>query len=146
MPRPVGYGRPGTPVFPAGWADAAAGVMNRTHESAVKIGAPGSTPTWDEASRRTLVATAAPAYDGPASIRPASDNDGASEPVVGEEQVTVSRYQVGLPQPTGGIVVGHVVSVASSPDMALVGRTLTVVAVEYGDRRFTRLLYATRND
>lgn len=146
MPRPVGYGRPDTKVFPTGWAEAAAGVMDRTHESAVKIGTPGTTPAWDETSRRTLATAAAAAYDGPASIRPASDSDGASEPVVGAEQVTVTRYQVGLPQPTGGIEVGHVVTVDTSPDAALVERTLTVVAVEYGDRRFTRLLYATLND
>lgn len=146
MPRPVGYGRPGTRVFPAGWAEAAAGVLSRTHESVVKIGTPGSAPTWDEASRRTVAANADPSYNGPASIRPAGDNDSASEPVVGEEQVTVARYQVGIPQPTTGIEVGHVVSVTASPDAALVGRDLTVVAVEYGDRRFTRLLYATLND
>lgn len=146
MPRAVGYGRPGTNVFPDGWADAAAGVLNKTHESTVQIGPPGSTPAWDEASRRTLAATVPPAYDGVASIRPASDSDGAAEPVVAHDQVTVTRYQVGLPQPTDGIVVGHVVTVATSPDAALVGRTLTVVAVEYGDRRFTRLLYATLND
>ena len=146
MPRPVGYGRPGTKVFPDGWADAAAGVLNRTHESTVTIGPRGATRAWSDADGQTNTAPAAPAYDGVASVRPASESDGSTQPVVGEEQVAVARYQVGLHQPTGGIQVGHVVHVVTSPDAALVGRDLTVVEVEYGDRRFTRHLYATLND
>lgn len=146
MPRPVGHGRPGTQVFPEGWATAAAGVLNRTHESTVTIGPRGATRSWSEADNQTVTTPAAPAYDGAASVRPASESDGGAQPVVGEEQVAVARYQVGLPQPTVGIVVGHVVHVVTSPDGALVGRDLTVVEVEYGDRRFTRHLYATLND
>lgn len=146
MPRPVGYGRPGTSVFPAGWSTTAAGVLNRTHESTVTIGPRSATRTWRDADQQTVTSAAAAAYDGIASVRPASESDGSAQPVVGEEQVAVARYQVGLPQPTAGIQVGHVVHVVSSPDAALVGRDLTVVEVEYGDRRFTRHLYATLND
>ncbi|UUW88464.1 DUF6093 family protein [Pimelobacter simplex] len=145
MPRPVGYGRPGTPVFPDGWATAAAGVLDDTHESAVTIAAPGATHGWSESDGQTVTTPASPSYDGPATIRPASEAEGSSEPVAGEEQVTVTRYQVGLPQPTGGITVGQVVHVVSSPDAAVVGRDLTVVDIEHGDRRFTRYLYATLN-
>ncbi|WGX98728.1 DUF6093 family protein [Nocardioides sp. L-11A] len=145
MPRAVGYGRPGNPVFPPGWAAAAAGVLDRTHDSTVSVGPAGAQRSWSEADGQTITTAAAPAYDGPATVRPAGEAD-SSQPVVGEEQVTVTRYQVGLPHPTAGIEVGHVVHVATSPDVALIGRDLTVVEVEYGDRRFTRHVYATLND
>lgn len=145
MPRPVGYGRPGTRVFPAGWDTVAGRVLDDTFDSTVQIGPAGGTRTWSDADRQTVTAPAAAVYSGAASVRPASDNDSDAERVVGEDAVTVARYQVTLPRPTSGIAAGHLVTVAASPDVGLVNRTLTVVGVEYGDRRFTRIVYATLN-
>lgn len=146
MSRPVGYGRPGTPVFPDCWDQHAGKVLATTHDSTVTIGRPGGTPVWSDVRGQTETPAAVAAYDGPASLRPASESDGDTERVVGEDPVTVVRYQVALPRPAAGVEVGHVVHVDASPDNELVGRDLTVIKVEYGDRRFTRLVYATLND
>lgn len=146
MPRPVGHGRPGTPVFPDCWAETVADVVDRTHDSIVVIGPAGGTRAWSDTDRQSVTAAAAPAYDGPATLRPASESDGATDRVAAEEPVTVAVYEVALPHPTTGIKAGHVVRVTSSPDAALVGRTLTVEHVEGGDRHGTRLVRATLND
>lgn len=146
MPRPVGHGRPGTPVFPPDWAETVASVVDRTHESTVTIGSPTATRIWSETDRRTVTTAPEPAYDGPATLRPASENDGATVQTAAEEPVAVALYEVALPHPTTGIKAGHVVHISSSPDATLVGRTLTVEHVEGGDRHATRLIRATLND
>lgn len=146
MPRPVGHGRPGTRVFPDCWADTVASVIDGTHESAVTIGLAGGTRAWSDAARQSVTAAAAPVYDGPATLRPASESDGATDRVTAEEPVAVALYEVALPHPTTGIKAGHIVHVTASPDPVLVRRTLTVVHVEGGDRHATRLIRATLND
>lgn len=146
MPRPVGHGRPGTRVFPADWAQTVASVLDGTHDSTVTIGPAGATRAWSESARQSVTAAAAPAYDGPATLRPASESDGASDRVAAEEPVAVVLYEVALPHPTTGIIAGHVVRVATSPDPVLADKTLTVVHVEGGDRHATRLVRASLND
>ncbi|MEV5001945.1 DUF6093 family protein [Nocardioides sp. LML1-1-1.1] len=146
MPRPVGRGRPGTPVFPPSWAGTVAAVLDGTHDSTVTIAPSGGAPAWSEVDGRMVTPTADPVYDGPATIRPGSETDGATERDAGEEQVSVAVYEVALPHATVGIVAGHVVTVTTSPDARLTTRTLTVLHVEGGDRHATRLIRAALND
>lgn len=143
MPRPVGYGRPNTSVFPARWAADAAAVLDDTYESVVKVGLPGE-PVWSEEQGRSVVTVPDPVYDGPATITPISDSDDA--PMVGGDQVPTVRYEVKVPAPTVGLTPDHWISVTSSADPGLVGRILHVDSVEHGDRRFSRILYATLTD
>lgn len=148
MPRPVGRGRPGTPVFPTGWADTVADVLDDTHDSTVTIAPPGSTRTWSPEAGQTITAAAAPVYDGPATLRPASESDGATERQAAEEHLAVAVYEVALPHAVTGIKAGQVVTVTSSPDPLFDGgtRTLTITHVEGGDRHATRLVRATLTD
>lgn len=145
MPRPVGYGRPGTKVIPDGWQESAAKVVESTFDCTVQIGPPGATPTWNEGAKATLSSPAAAAYDGPATITPL-DEDGEQQTVVAEDQVPLRRYQVKIRHAAGAVEVGHVVTVAEAPDAALTGRRLEVTAVEMGSRRFSRILTAVDAD
>ncbi|NGZ99626.1 hypothetical protein G5V59_02515 [Nocardioides sp. W3-2-3] len=120
-------------------------MLDSTHDSIITIAPPGGAPTWSEADGHMVTPTADPVYDGPATIRPGSETDGATERQAGEEQVSVAVYEVALPHATVGIAAGQVVTVTDSPDDRLVGSTLTVLHVEGGDRHATRLVRATLN-
>lgn len=144
MPRPVGYGRPGTPVFPPAWARTLAAVESTTYESLIVISPVAATATWDPANRQTVTTAAAAAYDGPASLRPPTrDGLDPAQQNVAEKLVRVNELEVCLPMPTSGIEAGMVLTIVDSPDAELIGRTASVSYVEHGDRRFTRLLGAT---
>lgn len=146
MPRPVGYGRPDTPVFPPTWSETLAAVETRSYESTVIIGPAAQSAGWDATSRQTVSAAATPAYDGVASIRPPTRDDLApAQRNVAEDLVRVYDLEVCLPQPTAGIEEGMVCTITASPDGTLIGRSGQVAFVERGDRRFTRLLGITLN-
>lgn len=141
MPRPVGYGRPGTKVFPDDWAANQGRVLEGTLDCVVRVGTPGTTATWNPTSRQTETTAAAATYEGAASVTP--DMETTTEPVVGDEQVSLRRYQVALKRAAAGITADMVVTITSCPgDSDLEGRRLKVVAVEYDPRRFTRVLQA----
>lgn len=146
MPRPVGYGRPGTRVVPEGWAENFAAIETTTYESTIIIAPAAAAPTWDPVLRQTTTTAPDAAYDGPASLRPPTRDDLApAQQNVAEDLVRVTDLEVCLPMFTGGIEPGMVVTIVDSPDATLTGRTATVAYVEHGDRRFTRLLGATLN-
>ena len=146
MPRPVGYGRPGTPVFPPAWAETLAKVETTTYESMIIIAPTAASPTWDPVLRQTVTTAPDAAYDGPASLRPPTRDglDPAAQNIA-EQIVRVNELEVCLPMFTGGIEDGMTVTVVISPDETLTGRTATVTYVERGDRRLTRVLGATLN-
>jgi hypothetical protein len=146
MARPVGYGRPGTHVFPLAWSETNAAVETTTYESMIIIAPAATGPQWDPALHQTRTTAPAAAYDGPASLRPPTrDGLDLAQQNVAEDLVRNFELEVCLPMPTDGIAEHMTITIVSSPDDTLAGRTATVTYVEHGDRRFTRLLGATLN-
>lgn len=136
-------GRPGTAVFPAGWSESHAAVVDRTHPSAVKIGPAGGAPVRNPGTRQMETAAAPPVYVGRATLMQASVDQVAT---VVEDDVATAVYEVKLPYAASTAAqVGHQVTVTSDPDPALAGQVLTVAAIERGSRRFSRVLLATLN-
>lgn len=135
-------GRPGTAVFPPDWQADHAPIIGDTLECTVQIGQPGGAPEWNAERGQTETPVVEPVYEGPASFAPLSTSDGAKIDVV-DEAARLRSYEITLPVRTAGIAPGHVVRVSESADTGLSGRTLTVDTVEYADRRFSRILYAT---
>lgn len=136
--RPVGYGRPGTPVIPAAWQAIGATVFADTFDCTVKVGPAGGAPAWNEATGQTETPMANPIYDGPASISVAANSTATVD--VADDQIPLVRYLVELPVDTAAITDEHFVLVVASPDPMLTGRRLDINAVVRGSRRFTRLL------
>ena len=145
MPRPVGYGRPGTKVIPDGWQESNARVVEGTFDCTVQVGPPGVTPAWNESAKATLSSAAAAAYDGPASITPVALDDGG-QTTDAEDVVSLRGYEVALLHAAAAVEVGHVVTIAAAPDSMLIGRRLKVTAVEMASRRFSRVLTAVDAD
>lgn len=124
-------GRPGTRVRPADW------------EGEVAIGPAVGASSWNEDAGETQTATAPPVYTGPARIMPVSDS--ARILTVVEDPTSTRVYDVMLPLAGPGadlVMVDHVVTVTSSSDPALTGKTLQVTAVERGTARFSRVILA----
>lgn len=144
MPRPVGYGRPGTKVIPDGWEAAHARVVEDTFDCTVTVGPAGVTPAWNEERKQTETTAAAAVYAGPASITPVEQDTGG-QTVTAEDVIPMSVYQVKLLHAADGVEVGHIVTVTEAPDSMLVDR-LKVVAVEKSSRRFSRILQAVDAD
>lgn len=144
--RPVGYGRPGTKVFPDGWAENAAHVFEGTLECQITIGPlTGGAPTWNPDTKQTESSAGTPIYDGAASISVITDTSRIT--IAAEDEVPVRRYAITLPADTAGIdPEGHVVKVTASPDAMLTGATFAIESITRGGRRFTRELVTTLND
>lgn len=142
MPRPVGYGRPGTPVFPAGWQTNAARVVEGTLDCTVEIRPTGTVTAWNPVRRVTETVPAPPSYTGPAAVTPVSIDDG-DQPTVAEDVVPVRRYEIALEHDASAVAVDHVVKVTASPNEPMLdGRRLKVTSVELGSRRFSRVIQA----
>lgn len=133
-------GRPGTVVVPAGWDTAAADVVDHTHHTAVTIRPTGGHPEWNEERGQSETVGAEPTYEGPATLMLASPDQAA---VVVEQDTSIAVYEVKLRWASAAVQVGHLIHVTESADPMLTGQTLTVAAVERGDRRFSRVLLAT---
>lgn len=146
MPRPVGFGRPGTRVIPAGWQQNQARVVAGTFDCKVSISPPGATRQWveDDQGKRTQTLPAAPVYVGAASVTPMSSDDDQHTDVA-QDVVPTRVYEVKVDRCENDVEVGHVVTVSEAPDASLLGR-LTVTGVEMGSRRFSRVLTAVRAD
>jgi hypothetical protein len=149
MPRPrQAQGRPGTPVVPAGWAEAHSQVMDRATSTAstVAIGPPGGTSEWAEGLGCTVTQPAAAVYAGPAELMAVSDT--ARALTVVEDPVKQRVYDVTLPYDTTALIEAEMVITVSvdDPDPMLAGRTLRVHAIERGSRRFSRVLLAVLLD
>ena len=135
------YGRPGTAVIPETWQADHAAVIGETFPDTVTIGAPGSTPAFNETSGQTETTPAAGAYDGPCRITAVSF---APQPVAqADEQVPVRAYEIALPWAVAGISTSHVAKVTASQDAELQGRTLQIAQIERDSNRFSRILIAT---
>lgn len=142
--RPVGYGRPGTEVIPAGWVGIGAAVFGDTFDCTVRIGAAGGEPVWNPDTEQTETPMATPVYEGPASISAAANSTATVD--VADDLIPLVRYLVELPVDTAGISDEHFVEVVACPDAMLTGRRLDINAVVRGGRRFTRLLLCGLQD
>lgn len=144
--RPVGYGRPGTEVFPDDWQDDHAAVFAGTLECTVTIGpTTAGAGTFQDADGQTHTTAGTAIYTGPASISVVTDTSRVVQ--TAEDRVPLRRYDVRLPVDTAGIdPEAHSVRVTASPDAMLTGRTLSIESVQRGGRRFTRSLITTLND
>lgn len=145
MPRPVGYGRPGTKVIPDGWAASQAKVIANTLNCSVTIVPPGTARRFNSDKDQTETAPALALYAGPASVTPIVES--SEHPTLADDQVPARRYQVELEHCTSGLAAaleaGLIVTIGTSPDPELPkGSRLRVTAVEVASRHFGRILQA----
>lgn len=142
MPRPVGYGRPGTRVIPEQWAATHERIAAGTHNCAMTLRRPAADQTGDhggfdwDTGRTDPVQGAAYATNVHITITAEDQRD--AEATVGEEQVTVPLYRIGLSNhlPCREGDIGEVL--ASPDDPLLVGRLFRVEQVLLGEHRFER--------
>lgn len=146
MPRPVGYGRPGTPVFPPDWQATHGVVLETTLDCTVEIGPPtGGAPAWNPVTEQSEATPGTPVYTGPASIAVVSDTDRTVDAV--DDMVPTREYFIALPVDTAGIDADeHTIRVTDCPDPMLTGQSLAITGIVRGGRRFSRILRATLND
>lgn len=145
MPRPVGYGRPGTKVIPTDWQATNARVIESTLDCTVSIAPPGTAAGWNDDTDQTETGAAAALYAGPASVTPVVEV--SAHPVMADDEVPARRYQVELLHVTAGLAAaldaGLVITVDTSPDPELpAGSRLRVTSVEVASRHFGRILQA----
>lgn len=150
MPRPTrSFGRPGTRVFPVRWGEQHQPVVDQTFTATIAWRLPGGTegPFDKDALNKTV--TPFPAYaTGPARVQvlPALQQD---KVVDEDDQVTTVGYRVSVPVDATDYQVGNLGTVTDvevgNGDPTLVGRVLTVVAIERGSLVFERDLICTDN-
>lgn len=135
-------GRPGTPVFPPDWQKDHALVIDKVLDCKIQIGPAGTQPVFDPGSGTTKTRPVDPVYDGDAALAPVSSSDGRRVDAA-DQVVLVRSYEITLPVDVAGLRKSHRVLIVESPDAMLTGQLLTVDSIERGDRRFSRVLYAT---
>jgi len=93
---------------------------------------------FDPATGGSSRAVDAVAYEGKARVQVGTTQQDAQDSA--DEQITLKRYSVSVPVSVTGLTVDQQVTVVSSHDPDLVGRTLTILATEGGtfvtSRRF----------
>lgn len=155
MPRPIHHRGSGRGhVIPRDWTAAPSRVVTDTLTESgclVAIGEPGGEPVWNPTTKQVETPDVDPIYSGPGEIALVTDAD-TVRMVVGDE-VSTRVYGVTLPADAAlidddgaPVQVGHVIRVLADPDPLLVGRVMTLKAIEYGTRRFSRVLLATLTD
>lgn len=145
MPRPTrAYGRPDTPVIPAGWATSHRPVVEKSFLGVITLRAPGTTQTWNPTTQRNDLAPHAAYYDGHARIQALTAQ--ARRITTGDDPELVADYLIVVPASVDGVAQGHLVTVVDSGDLGLDGRVLVVHQVEYGTERFERDLFCNLTD
>jgi hypothetical protein len=103
----------------------------------IRVEVLADTPTFNPADASSSRAVLATPYEGKARIRAAKE---PATVLTADDQVTVQRYECSAPLTATGLRVGQVVTVVSSVDPALTGKTLIITAVQGGtlvtSRRF----------
>ena len=140
--RPLqSQGRPGTPVFPVGWEAAHAVVSEKSFDCTVSIGpATGGPMVWNPVTEQDESTAGTAVYAGPAEILVVTDTAKVMDEAA--DATPVRRYQVKIRAAASSVTTEHVIRVTTSSDSMLVGKTLTIDAIERG-RRFSRVLQAT---
>lgn len=107
--------------------------------STCTITRPSGESVWDETTGTYTDPAPIDVYSGPCRIRPAATQGRTAE--AGEATALLSAFRVQLPFVVTGVDVGHRVTVDSSPDPALTGRTMVVRFVpDMGDHITARRL------
>lgn len=145
MPRPVGYGRPGTKVIPDDWAANHGVIVDSTHSGTVALREPGGTPGgWDEEAQQTGTVPHAAYATIPCQVHALA---GESRVVLTADDVEiVADYLLTVSRSVDGALEGHLALVTDTGDAALDGKTLEIVRVARGTDRFQRDLYCTLTD
>lgn len=132
--------RPGTPVVHPRMLDSLRTVAQGAQSGTCQLLRPSDAPPALNPS--TLAYEPGPPvvlWSGPCRVQPQS-RSGAQVVDAAGEQVTLSGYQVTVPISAGQVVVDDLVLITASADPQLVGRTLRVTDVSYGDLQAERHL------
>jgi hypothetical protein len=137
MVRAVGaQGRPGSPVIPKAWEAQHAPVAVKTMTGGCTIRHPGTIRIYDEATSQTRTTPNLPYYTGACRVQALAIGD--SRVLVAEEQVTRRGYLIAVPADVAEAAVDDQVTITSSNDPSLTGKTLTITSVQRGSLRFER--------
>jgi hypothetical protein len=135
-------------AIPGDWTSTPAAVIDSATATAstVTIGAPGGTSSWNEGLGRTITEPQNPVYVGAAELMAVSDTARAATVV--EDPVKEQVYDVTLPYAASvTLAPARVIpSDVGDPDPMLAGRSLRVLAIERGSRRFSRVMLASLLD
>lgn len=104
---------------------------------------PGSGSGTTDGSGNWTPATSTTVYTGPCSVQPRTTDKRVE--IVGEEQITTRAYIVALPYDVPEIHIGDQATVTDAADAGLVGRTLSVLDVQYDDQAWQRDLVCQDN-
>lgn len=139
----VGSGR--RSVIPADWSAHHRGVVAATHTATITLRHPGGTRgAFNDETGTWAITPFAPYYDGPARIQVL--DAGEQERAAGEQQVSTLGYAVMLDHAVAAMQLedlATVTAVDANGDTWLVGRELTVKAMETGSLHWERRLLCT---
>ncbi|MGD7788212.1 DUF6093 family protein [Propionibacteriaceae bacterium Y1700] len=121
--------------------------MQATHElimlGTVKINKPG-TRVLDRETGEYVETPGPLVYEGKAATQEVTRTDG-SPTVAGGQDVTTRTYTIKVPVTVVGVAVDDVITVATDPDPALIGKRLTVTMTGGQTFATARRLIATDN-
>lgn len=141
MVRPQrAYGRPGTTVIPPGWAQGLRPVAEGTQTAVVEIRHPGTRQAWSDQLEQNVEVPNAAYYTDTARVQ-ALGTQARPVVAVGDREV-IAQYLVTVPAAVTPTEL-DLVTVTSSGDAALDGRTLLVVQVARGSLIVERDLFCT---
>lgn len=111
-------------------------------DATCEIREPGTVQTWNPVTEQNDLTPHAPYYAGGCRVN--SRTNDARQVVTAEDPETVTRYIVSVPADVATAeTVGHLLTMTSSDDAAMTGRTLIVTDVVLGSHRFERDLICT---
>lgn len=128
---------PNTRVIHSGWSEHHRPTASGSHTSECHITRPegdgylDEDGTWHPPSTVTL-------YTGECRITPASAN--ARQVVVGEQRITVRRYEVAVEWDIPHVPIDAAVQIVQAYDPGLVGMSLRVTDVRHASETFERVL------
>lgn len=135
------YGRPGTPVIPAGWAEGHSPVAAGTMTAACSLRHPGTTQKWSDELEQNVEVPLAPYYADRCRVQALATQ--ARPVVVAGDREMVAQYLVTVELGVEEPAELDLVTVTGSGDPVLEGRTLTVVQVVRGSLLVERDLFCT---
>lgn len=148
MVRPQrAYGRPGTTVFPPGWATGLRPSAEGTQTSPCTIRHPGSVQAWSDELEQNVETPNGPYFTGLCRVQALIGSHPLEADAAGEE-TAVTGYLVTVPAavaPEAGdlVTVARVAGGATVADPMLDGTTLVVRDVAVGSQVVERDLYCT---
>lgn len=128
------------PIHPD-WSSHHQPSVTATLTGRVVISTPGES-NWSPTGGAVAGTVGSTVYDGPFRVQELQGQTNRAVDVA-MQSVTARPYLLVVPADTAEVAIGSVAKVHGCPDDAnLVDKTLTVVSVGYGSRRFERDLFA----